>query len=262
MDSSKKIYFVTGAFINSNSWDTWRTFFESKGYDVIIPIWPFKEGTTEALRAKHPDAILGTLTLSQLLIYYTEIIKKEEKKPMAIGHSLGGLIVQLLLQANHLSMGVAIHSMPPKGVYTFQLSFFKSLWKPFGFFKSKNTSHLMTLKEWQYAFTNSMDFKEQKETYEKFLIPESRRIIRSFLTKSAKVNFKNKKHPLLFVAGSNDHMMPPRLNFLNFTKYKNSPSVTNYKEFEGINHFVLGGKQWEKIAAYIMNWLKQHSSAN
>ncbi|WP_308992429.1 alpha/beta hydrolase [Mariniflexile litorale] len=260
MNASKKVYFITGAFVNSTSWDLWKAYFESKGYYVVIPIWPTKEGTTKILKDKHPDSILGTLTLHELFTFYSELIKQEKEKPIAIGHSVGGLIVQILLQENLLSLGVAIHSAAPKGVISFQFSFFKSLWKPFGMFKSKNTPHLMSLEEWQYAFTNNMSLYDQKETYEKFLIPESRRIIRGLFTNAAKVKFNKKMQPLLFVAGSHDNLMPANLNFLNYKKYKNSISVTDYKEFEGINHFVLGGKHWEQTANYIINWVKQHEN--
>tara|TARA_R110002033_G_scaffold58464_1_gene107775 strand:- start:9701 stop:10483 length:783 start_codon:yes stop_codon:yes gene_type:complete len=260
MNVTKKVYFMTGAFVNSNSWDQWKSYIESVGYHVVIPIWPTKEGTTKILKDKHPDPQLGALTFNELLCFYSELIKQETEKPIAIGHSIGGLIVQLLLQKNLLSIGVAIHSVPPQGVVTFHFSFFKSLWKPFGFFKSKYTPHLMSLEEWQYAFTNNMSLYEQKESYDKFLIPESRRIIRELFIKPAKVNFNKKKQPLLFVAGSNDNLMPASLNFLNYKKYKNSISVTDYKEFEGVNHFVLCGKHWEQTADYIINWIKQHEN--
>ena len=116
----------------------------------------------------------------------------------------------------------------------------------------------MTLKEWQYAFTNGMNLEDQRGSYERYLIPESRRIIRGFLTQTAKVDFSKKREPLLFVSGCNDHMMPANLNFLNYSKYKNSDSITNYKEFEDVNHYLLGGGKWHEIADYIINWIKQH----
>ncbi len=260
MSANRQVYFITGAFVNNNSWDNWKIYFEQNGYNVIIPIWPAKEGTTKMLRDKHPDSILGALTLNELFNYYVGLIKKEKEKPLAIGHSVGGLIVQWLLQENLLSMGVAIHSVPPSGVVNFHLSFFKSLWKPFGLFKSKNIPHLMSLEEWQYAFTNDMGLHEQKESYEKFLIPESRRIIRELVTNSVKINFDKKKQPLLFVAGSTDNMMPASLNFQNYKKYRKNASITDYKEFEGINHFVLGKKEWKANADYIINWIKQHNN--
>ena len=259
MNNRKKIFLVSGAFVNANSWANWKVYFESKGYEIIIPVWPSKEGSVEELRKKHPDSILGNLRLSELFKFYIELIKQEEEKPIAIGHSVGGLIVQLLLQENLLLMGIAIHSVPPKGVTSFHYSFYKALWKPFGIFKSKKMPHLMSLKEWQYAFTNDMSFNEQKDSYDNYLIPESRRIIRGLFSNSAKVDYSKKQRPLLFVAGSNDNMMPASLNFSNYKKYKYSPSLTDYKEFEGINHFVISGKHWNETATYILNWIKQHS---
>ena len=53
-------------------------------------------------------------------------------------------------------------------------------------------------------------------------------------------------------------MMPASLNYLNFKKYGKTNSRTDYKEFEEVNHFVLGQKNWKIIAAYCMNWAEQN----
>ena len=132
---------MTGAFVNNNFWEQWQTYFELRGFEVLIPVWPPKKGSVTYLRNLHPDPILGEFTLKELLHYYRLLIEKENEKPIAIGHSVGGLIVQLLLQENLLHMGVAIHSAPPWGVIGFNYSFFRSLWRPFGFSRIK-ISHI------------------------------------------------------------------------------------------------------------------------
>jgi macrodomain Ter protein organizer (MatP/YcbG family) len=38
--------------------------------------------------------------------------------------------------------------------------------------------------------------------------------------------------------------------------YSDGNSITDYKEFDNANHFVLGQSQWEEKAAYILNWIK------
>ncbi len=114
----------------------------------------------------------------------------------------------------------------------------------------------MSFRNWQYAFTNGMDCDEQKQSYYKFAIPESKLVVRDTISGAAKVNFENPHAPLLLTSGTEDHSIPASLNYANYKKYKKSNSVTDYKEFKGRNHFVLGQPTWKEDADYIINWIE------
>jgi pimeloyl-ACP methyl ester carboxylesterase len=253
--NTKTVLFITGAFVTNNCWDNWKAYFEEKGYQVSAPSWPFKDAPAEVLRNRHPEASIGSIRLSQLVDHYAGIIEGLSEKPILIGHSMGGLIVQLLLQKGLGVAGVAIHSVPPQGVMTFKFSFFRSTFKPLGFFTPARKPHLMSFSEWKYAITNEMSLEDQKESYYDYATPESKLVLRDTLTKSAKIDFKRPHNPLLFVAGSIDHIMPASLNYSNFKKYKDKNSITEFKEFPGRNHFVLGQTTWKEDADYILRWL-------
>ena len=115
----------------------------------------------------------------------------------------------------------------------------------------------MSFKQWQYAFTNTMTCDEQTEAYYNFAVPESKLLVRDGLTKAAKVDFKKPHDPLLIVSGSKDNFIPASLNYSNYKKYKNSNSITDYKEFPGRNHFVLGQPTWKEDAGYISDWIEK-----
>lgn len=252
---SKTIVFLTGAFVSSKCWDDWRNYFGSKGYTAIAPAWPNKNEVPEVLRKTHPDSAIASDTLSQLIEHYSNIVKQQPEKPIVIGHSLGGLLSQILLNRDLVAAAVAIHSVPPQGIIPTQFSFYKSTWRSLGLFTPLKKTYLMSFKTWQYAFTNGMSPDEQKKAYDGFAIPESKKALRDGLTKVAKVDFKKEHAPLLFLSGSTDHCIPASLNYTNYKKYKNGNSVTDYKEFEGRNHFVLGQPTWKEDADYILNWI-------
>ncbi|GAB2825703.1 alpha/beta hydrolase [Ferruginibacter profundus] len=254
--SKKSILFITGAFVGNNCWDEWRKYFEGKGYNTMAPAWPHKGASPEELRNCHPDAGIASNRLAALTDYYARIAQALTEKPILIGHSIGGLIVQLLLQRGLAACGVAIHSVPPQGIITFKFSFLKAGWGPLGFFTSTKKSFLMSFRQWQYAFTNGMPCEEQKESYYRFAIPESKLIVRDTITSAAKINFNTAHAPLLLTSGSTDHTIPASLNYSNYKKYRNSNSVTDYKEFEGRNHFILGQPTWKEDADYILNWIQ------
>lgn len=259
--SSKTILFVTGAFVSHHGWKPWQEYFESKGYNTIAPSWPFKEGTAAELRKRQPnDTDLAALTLSELVDHYAKIAQSLPEKPIAIGHSLGGLITQILLNRGLLAAAAVLHPVPPMGVFPYEPSFLKAGWRSLGLFTSLKKTYLMSFKTWQYAFVNGMSLEEQQKAYEENTIPESKTVARGGLTKAAKVDFKKPHNPLLIVSGSTDHIIPAHLNRRNFNAYKkDNGSVTEYKEFAGSNHFVVSLPTWKNEAEYIYNWLQKNS---
>lgn len=254
---TKTVIFITGAFVSNEGWDEWRIYFENKGYQTLAPAWPAKDAPAAELRKKHPyNKDLTELTLKRLIDHYITIIKKLPEKPIVIGHSLGGLITQIIVNRDLAAAGIAIHPVPPLGVFPYEFSFLKAGWKSLGLFTSLKKTYLMSFKDWQYAFVNEMAIEEQQEAYEKNTIPESKRVARGGLSGAAKVDFEKMHVPLLITSGSIDNIIPPHLNLRNFNKYKKNGSVLDYKEFSGRNHFVVGQPTWKEDADYILNWIK------
>jgi pimeloyl-ACP methyl ester carboxylesterase len=254
---TKTVLFITGAFVSHHCWDDWKTHFEDHGYNTLAPAWPYKEEPASTLRLKQPDRDLATLRLEKLTAHFAKIAGEMEEKPILIGHSMGGLIVQLLLQRGLGCAGIAIHSLQPKGIFTFKFSFYKAGWAALGFFTKAKETYLMSFKEWQYAFTNNMRFEDQKDGYEKLLTPESKLLIRDATTDAAKIDFSAPHKPLLFLAGTADHFIPASLNYTNYSKYSDPDSITEYQLLEGRNHFVLGQETWKMDAENIISWLKK-----
>jgi len=256
---TETVMFVTGAFVTHHCWDDWKTYFESKGYKTIAPAWPFKDGTAEELRKRQPDDVdLAALTLYELVDHYAAIAMSLPEKPIIIGHSLGGLMTQILVNRGLAAAAVAIHPVPPLGVFPYEFSFLKAGWKSLGLFTSLKKTYLMSFKDWQYAFVNQQPLGEQKAAYEALTIPESKTVARGGLSPAAKIDFNKDHAPLLITSGSIDNIIPPHLNKRNFQKYKQNGSVLEYKEFPGRNHHVLGQPGWENDANYILDWISKY----
>ncbi|TCC88530.1 alpha/beta hydrolase [Pedobacter frigiditerrae] len=253
----KTIVLITGAFVSYAGWEEWKTFFEENGYTVIVPSGPHKEAPAPVLRQRHPDAAIASLTMAQLLDYYQNIITQLPEKPILIGHSLGGLVTQLLVQRGLATMGVCYHSVAPAGVLSFAWSFLKSVTPALGIFSSTKKTYLMSFKHWQYTFTNGMSLADQQDSYNKSVIPESRNLMRDGLRSISKVDFNRPHVPLLFVSGDIDHIMPASLNLTNFKKYKHKNSVTEYKEFKGRNHYAMSQPTWKEDINFILNWIRE-----
>jgi pimeloyl-ACP methyl ester carboxylesterase len=254
---SKKIVFVHGMFMTSLCWEHWVDYFQAKGYSCSAPAWPGRDKPVEALRASHPDPQLGKLTLSQVIKQYEDLIKAMDEKPILIGHSMGGLVVQLLLQKDLACAGVGIHSAPPAGIFALSWPFLKTNFPMISPFVSKYEPRAMSFEDFQYAFVNTLSLEEQKQAYERYVVPESRMVPRESLTSTAKIDFAKPHPPLLLLGGADDHIVPAVLNRSNYARYHASPSPTEYKEFDGRVHFTIWQKNWEMVADYVLAWLEK-----
>ena len=184
-----------------------------------------------------------------------------------MGHSFGGLIVQILLDRGVGSAGIAIDSVAPQGVLSLPLSALKSaspvLLSPANYWGTV----ALTFDEFRYAFANTMSEVEAIEAYERYAIPGPGRPI--FQAASAnvnpfaatKVNFRNgTRGPLLLISGSEDHLIPPSLNKENFRKYGKSGAVTEFKEFENRSHLIIAQDGWQEVAEYALSWSQRQLS--
>jgi len=258
--SKPTIVLIHGLWLTPRSWEGWIDRYQKAGYNVLAPSWPGLEGEVEAIR-KDPSALKG-LKLKTVVDHYERIIRKLDAPPIIMGHSFGGLIVQMLVDRGLGSAGVVIDSAQSAGVPVLPLS---TIWatitvlgNPFTF----NGTSSLSPKKFNYAFTNELNEVESKKVYDRYQIPGSNRILwdgaLSLLNPNAssKVNYaNNNRAPLLFIAGGNDHLVPPAINKANMRKYvKNSSAVTDYREFPNRTHHTVGQKGWEEVADFALQW--------
>ena len=254
---SNTIVFIAGAFIGMNCWDGWKMYFESRGYRCIIVPWPYKDASPEELRNRNPEVNIASVRLSSLVDGIATFIDSLPEKPILIGHSLGGLIVQLLLQRGLGCAGVAVHSFPALGGGRRIFSLLRGWWDAMGFFSPAGVSYLMPFKRWKDDFTNGMSYGQQKQLYYSYAVPESKLLIRDLLSSRAKPDFANMPGPLLIISGSLDRVSPSALNRLNYKKYLSAGATVFYKEFNGFNHLVFAGSRWGEIPDNIVSWLDE-----
>jgi pimeloyl-ACP methyl ester carboxylesterase len=260
--SSKCTVFITGTFLSNNCWTEWISFFESNGYKCIAPAWPYKDASPEELRNRLSTDPIAMNTLTSVANYFESIVAELPEKPILIGHSLGGLIVQLLLQKGLGVAGVAMHSFPPRGVNRYWLSFLKVIWEAMVLFSSGNRTYLMSFKRWKYAIANGMEYDQQKELYYQYAIPESKKIIREAFNCATRIDFNKSHAPLLLTSGGNDKLIPALVNYSNYKKYAMADSVTDYIEFNIHTHLVFGVPSWKDEADSVLHWLRGLENKN
>lgn len=88
------VVFVHGLWLLPSSWGRWTTLFLEAGYTVLTPGWPDDPDTVDEANA-HPE-VFAHKTVGQVADHYDHVIRCLDRKPAVIGHSFGGLLVQIL----------------------------------------------------------------------------------------------------------------------------------------------------------------------
>lgn len=261
------IVLIHGLWMTALSWEHWVNRYTQCGYKVIAKSWPGMDGDIEELRS-HPEAI-EDLGIAEIVDYYDDIVRALPRPPIIMGHSFGGVFTQILLDRGLGAAGVAIDSAAVKGVLTLPASTLKS-----GYPVLKNPANThkavaLTPEEFHYAFTNTLSEAESEAAYERYAVPGPGRVLfQGALANfnphaTTRIDFHNdERAPLLFIAGSEDHVSPPALNESNAKHYQNSKAITDYHLFEGRSHFILGQPGWEAVADYALEWAIAHTSAS
>src|SRR3954466_556181 len=260
ISSKPAIVLIHGLFLTPRSFANWIDRFEKTGYQVIAPSWPGMEGGNEAVR-RETSALRG-LRLKTVVDHYDRIIRKLPAPPILMGHSFGGLIVQMLLDRGLGAAGVAIDSGQSAGVPVLPLSTVWSTISILGNPFSLNGTSSLSPGKFNYAFTNELSPAESRKVYDRYQVPAANRVLwegaLALLNPNgaSKVNYANAtRAPLLFIAGGKDHLVPASSNRANVRKYvKNSAAVTDYREFPNRTHHAVGQAGWEEVADFALQW--------
>src|SRR6058998_4324625 len=207
------VVFIHGLWLHADSWGPWIDRFQQAGYEPTAPGWPGDADTVEETR-QHPERV-AEYGINDVVEHYAQIIGKLDAKPIVIGHSFGGLMVQRLLGEDAAAAGVAIDAAPIKGVVYLPPSALRvasvALRNP----ANRKRAVSLSAKQFRYGFGNAISAAESDALFERWTIPSPGRplfeaAVAGFAPRSpAKIDTRNAaRGPLLLTAGGKDHTVP------------------------------------------------------
>ena len=257
---TNNIVLIHGLWMTPLSWEYWAHHYTERGYSVYAPSWPGMERDIRALR-RTPETY-AQIGIKQIVDHYEQLVIELGEPPILIGHSFGGLVVQELLDRGLGACGVAIASAPIKGIWTLPYSTMRVV-TPQLFTMHSHRCAALTPAQFHYAFMNTSTREESFRIYQRYAVPGPDHVL--FQTELANFNpfaetavnvRRNIRAPLLMIAGSQDHVMPPSVIKANVRAYRHSTAVTEYKEFPDRTHFVIGQSGWEEVANFSLDWAR------
>ena len=210
---------------------------------------------------------IEAVTVPQIIEHLEAVVGAVETPPILIGHSAGGVFTQILLDHGYGAAGVAINSAPTEGVARVPLSQIKATFPVLKNPANRHRAVGFTFDQWHYAFTNTFSEEKSRALYERYHVPASGQIFWGSALANIHpgpddnyVNYKNDdRAPLLFISGTNDHLMPPSIQRSNAKHYK-SNTVTEVKEYAG-PHLLPAQDGWEEIADEALAWALENAKA-
>lgn len=258
---------IHGAWLSSESWENFADYFGSRDFMVSAPEWPRKQGNVAELREDAEE--LAGLGLTEIVDHYESMIRALAEPPVLIGHSYGGLIVELLLDRGLGRAGVAMSPAPPKGILILPFSTLKAGAPVLAHPSKWHGVVPLTLEQFTYGFVNTFSPEEAAAAYEKYAVPETGQIFYEagfanfHLHPPTELHFeRGERAPLLIVGAENDNTVPASLSHKQYEKYAKSDVQTDYIEFPGRPHLMMVAEGWEEIAAAIEDWLDRALAAS
>lgn len=251
---SQPIVFLHGT--NASSWTMapFLRFFEGQGYTCHSPVYRFHdladgEERTERLRG---------LSIADYVDDVAGLIAELPEKPVVIGHSLGGLIAQLLAARGLIQAGVLINSSINNGtVPTTEME--RALGKMFmsaGPFWNEVPGQDFELLS-TYGL-NTMPVAQQHEICDRLSTESGQVLFELFfwmydVNQTTKIDFERANTPLLFLSGSEDRVVPPSTARTMAGRYGD---LATFVEVPGRCHYMQLEDGAEMLAQQSLDWIR------
>jgi pimeloyl-ACP methyl ester carboxylesterase len=252
---SETIVMIHGMWGGPWNFENFKAYFEREGYRCVTPTLRFHDMDPRAV----PDPRLGTTSLLDYAADLEKEIRALGAKPVIVGHSMGGLLAQML-GARGLARALVLQTpASPAGIVALRPSVVRSFWSVqtrWGFWKKPMCQ---SFAEAVYSMMHLVPAEERRRAYERYVYESGRAACEigywmfdprhASRVDSAAVNC-----PVLVVAGAEDRITPAAVVRQVAKKYE---PVSTYKEFERHAHWMMAEPGWEEAAGYAAQWLRK-----
>ncbi|MDH4247804.1 MAG: alpha/beta hydrolase [Deltaproteobacteria bacterium] len=252
----KTLFMVHGMWGTGADWEFYRPFFEARGYRCLTPSLRHHAVPPQA----PPPPGLGSLSVLDYASDLEAEIRKLPEPPILMGHSMGGLLVQMLAARGLGKAAVLLAPASPRGILALRISVVRSFFTHFlrwGFWRKP---YRQTRGEAIYSMLHLLPEARREKVLSQFVHESGRPPAEIGLWifdphKATRVDAAKVTCPMLVVAGVEDRITPSAVVRKVAQRY--GARVT-FKEFGGHAHRLMDETGWEEIAAFCAEWMKQN----
>jgi len=250
---SRDLVLVHGMWGASWHWDRYREFFESRGHRVLAPPLRHHDQPPDAAA----DPRLGTTSLTDFADDLERMIAGLGAKPVVIGHSVGGLLAQILAARGLAAAAVLLTPAAPAGIPTLRWSVVRAFASVYSQWRFWCRPVRQSFGGAAYSVYNLLSTGDQRATHARAVPESGRAIVEVGLPwldrrRAAAVDPLRVTCPVLVVAGGRDRITPAAVVRRVAARYA---PVATYREFPEHAHWVLGEPGWEDVAGCVHEWI-------
>lgn len=250
MTAKPSVVMIHGGFCGPWTWDGFAARFRERGYEVTAPALRHHDGGK-------PHPALGTTSLLDYADDLEALVKAMDEPPILVGHSLGGLLAQMLAARVKTRAAVLLAPSAPWGVppsTLFEIGAAHGLMLRVGFWNT------ILEPSFDVAAAHSLDrlpMMEREAIFKRF-VPESGRATFEVLhwaldmRRASEVDTRKVDCPLFFVAGETDRISPTGTVRRTAALYEDRAS---YEIVPGMSHWLVGEPGWERVCNRALAWL-------
>ncbi|MGQ0465810.1 MAG: alpha/beta hydrolase [Sporichthyaceae bacterium] len=258
----RPVVFVHGLWLLAGSWQRWTDLFESRGYATVAVDWP-GDAASVAEALADPQQIAGT-KVGQVADHVAEVVGKLDRKPILIGHSFGGLLVQIVSGRGLAAATVAIDPAPFRGVLPLPVATLRSVFPVLHNPLNWKRAVALTPAQFRYGWTNTLTETESQELQRTFHVAAPGAPLFQGATANvnpwtrAKVNTKNpERGPVLIVAGEKDNTVPWAMAHAAYKRQKRNSALTEIVEMPNRGHSLIIDSGWTEVAETALEFLSR-----
>lgn len=252
------VFMIHGMWGAAFYWANYRKVLEARGWRCVATTLPFHDMAPGAA----PDPRLGRMSLLDYAAALERELDALGEPPVIIGHSMGGLLTQMLCARGRARAAVLLAPASPAGIMGLAPSVLKSflpvMLRP-GFWRrpippmrtaADSMLHLLPPEE-RRRVQASLVYESGRVAAEVGLWPLDRR-------HASRVEAAAVTCPLLVIAGRLDRVTPVRVVRQVARRYG---ARAEYRELENHAHWLVGEPGWETIANEVAAWLESFRGA-
>lgn len=250
------VLFVHGAWLTPACWDAFRQPFDAAGFHTLAPAWPGLDRPVAELRAK-PDPGFASLSVSEITSHYARIIAALDTPPLLVGHSFGGLIVQLLLARGLGAAGAVLSPAPFAGLWPDPVSLESAVRVGLGW-QGWDQTYGIARDLFDERVANTLPPDRRTEIYEA-TVPSPGRIYGEAATGlGTALWLPARRAPLLLIAAGEDKLVAPALVRRAWQWQRIAPARTDYELAPGLSHLLIFEPGGQQVAGRVIAWAAEN----
>ena len=253
--AQQDVLLIHGTWGHGKEWDDFGAELAERGFRVHAPSWP-EHGHPKDINIWAAAEKVAKLGLLDYVHALCDLVTKMDTPPIIFGHSVGGLLAQLVAARVPHRGVVLLGPAPAAGVFAFYPSQIK-LWG--GFIPQwvmGRPMYPVSKKRWDKYVCNAVDQKFSDEFYGNLCV-ESGRAYREMVfwpfdpKRASRVDFDKITGHVLVIAGAEDKCCVPAMCKATAGRYKGR---ADYVELPGSDHMMIGGPYMPAALAAFDAW--------